>query len=119
MIQVALYFGTAQSQTLTGISFLQACLHMSLFIKASREAAELQSQLFPISVANITLLLQETGAPRVGLIKFGAAQKHNQLQLLFQSLGKAQSQGESFFQPQIKLLKKNSSYNPCKNLFIW
>lgn len=121
VIQAALYLGPAQRQTLTGISLFQACLHTSLSIKASKGAAELQRQLFPVSVADIVLLQHEAGAPRVGFVTFGAAQSTQSTAApVAEGLGKAQSQGESFCQPRFKLLKKNSSYNPCKkNLFIW
>lgn len=56
MIMVILYFSTAYNETLKGISFFRACLHMSLFIIASKETAEVQTQLFSISLANIMLL---------------------------------------------------------------
>lgn len=42
---------TAYSKTLKGIPFFQACLHTSLFIRASKEAAEVQTQLFSMSLA--------------------------------------------------------------------
>lgn len=53
LIKVILYFSTAYSKTLRGI---RACLHMSLFIIASKETAKLQTQLFSISLADIMLL---------------------------------------------------------------
>lgn len=75
-------------------------------LKHPKKQQSSKANCCPFLSLTLTLLQPETGAPRVGLIKFGAAQRHNQFAAPLPEPCKGSKSGESFFRASIRAVEK-------------